>query len=316
MLGERRAECAKELEKAYSNKQVQLSLCGQKCQESLDNLEQMVCFMEKLAGTASHRDVALFQSSLENRLASYFATLPQLDKADCQLDFISNFQAIQVGVRNQFGYVKAGSEVAGLGKQPPISRPAAGAAPTSTGNQLVPMLAAQCFDKTPGFDFQNNNFASNNFSSSLDLLGMGGLSLQGGLSSSPPDLAHSLPGLLGSVSPPAPPVYPPKAQIKRQKMIYHCKFGEFGILGGQFTEPSGVAVTQDNEIVVADTNNHRIQIFDKEGNFKFQFGEVGKREGQLLYPNRVAVVAATGDIEVTERSPTHQVRTFPEKHLG
>ena len=39
-------------------------------------------------------------------------------------------------------------------------------------------------------------------------------------------------------------------------MIYHCKFGEFGILEGQFTEPSGVAVTE-NEIIVADTNNHR-----------------------------------------------------------
>merc|ERR1719481_2030560 len=86
-------------------------------------------------------------------------------------------------------------------------------------------------------------------------------------------------------------------------MIYHCKFGEFGILEGQFTEPSGVAVTEKNEIVVADTNNHRIQVFDKDGNFKFQFGEVGKRDGQLLYPNRVAIVAGTGDIVVTERSP-------------
>merc|ERR1719447_156064 len=93
-------------------------------------------------------------------------------------------------------------------------------------------------------------------------------------------------------------------------MIYHCKFGEFGILGGQFTEPSGVAVTPDNEIVVADTNNHRIQVFDREGNFKFHFGEVGKRDGQLLYPNRVAVVASSGDIVVTERSPTHQVQIF------
>ena len=90
-------------------------------------------------------------------------------------------------------------------------------------------------------------------------------------------------------------------------MIYHCKFGEFGILEGQFTEPSGVAVTEENEIIVADTNNHRIQVFDKEGNFKFQFGEVGKRDGQLLYPNRVAVVASSGNIVVTERSPTHQV---------
>jgi len=105
-------------------------------------------------------------------------------------------------------------------------------------------------------------------------------------------------------------LYPPKSQIKRQKMIYHCKFGEFGILEGQFTEPSGVAVNAQNDIIVADTNNHRIQIFDKEGRFKFQFGEVGKRDGQLLYPNRVAVVKTSGDIIVTERSPTHQIQIY------
>ena len=55
------------------------------------------------------------------------------------------------------------------------------------------------------------------------------------------------------------------------------QFGEFGVLEGQFTEPSGVAVNAQNDIIVADTNNHRIQIFDKEGRFKFQFGECGKR---------------------------------------
>jgi tripartite motif-containing protein 2/3 len=93
-------------------------------------------------------------------------------------------------------------------------------------------------------------------------------------------------------------------------MIYHCKFGEFGVLEGQFTEPSGVAVNAQNDIIVADTNNHRIQIFDKEGRFKFQFGECGKRDGQLLYPNRVAVVKTSGDIIVTERSPTHQIQIY------
>lgn len=89
-------------------------------------------------------------------------------------------------------------------------------------------------------------------------------------------------------------IYPPKSQIRRQKMIYHCKFGEFGVMEGQFTEPSGVAVNSQNDIIVADTNNHRIQIFDREGRFKFQFGECGKRDGQLLYPNRVAVFKQTG----------------------
>jgi hypothetical protein len=47
--------------------------------------------------------------------------------------------------------------------------------------------------------------------------------------------------------------FPPKSQIKRQKMVYHCKFGEFGVLEGQFTEPSGVAVNAQNDIVVAGT---------------------------------------------------------------
>jgi len=103
---------------------------------------------------------------------------------------------------------------------------------------------------------------------------------------------------------------PARSQIKRTKMIYSCKFGEFGVAEGQFTEPSGVSINGNNDIVVADTNSHRIQIFDKEGRFKFKFGECGKREGQLLYPNRVAIVKSTGDIVVTERSPTHQIQIY------
>lgn len=123
--------------------------------------------------------------------------------------------------------------------------------------------------------------------------------------------SHSLPPAAPiSSAPMNTALYPPKSQIKRQKMIYHCKFGEFGILKGQFTEPSGVAVNAQNDIIVANTNNHRIQIFDKEGRFKFQFGEVGKRDGQLLYPNRVAVVKTSGDIIVTGRSPTHQIQIY------
>ena len=50
-----------------------------------------------------------------------------------------------------------------------------------------------------------------------------------------------------------------------------------------------------------------VQVFDRDGIFKFHFGACGKHDGQLLYPNRVAVCRVTGDIVVTERSPTHQV---------
>ena len=101
-------------------------------------------------------------------------------------------------------------------------------------------------------------------------------------------------------------------RIPRQRMIYHLKFGEFGVMEGQFTEPSGIACNAQNDIIVADTNNHRVQIFDSEGRFKFTYGECGKRDAQLLYPNRVAVCKSTGDIVVTERSPSHQVQIYDQ----
>jgi len=128
----------------------------------------------------------------------------------------------------------------------------------------------------------------------------------------PPSVASTQLSSRGPPPSPAPttPSYPPRGQIRRQKMIYNVKLGEFGVMEGQFTEPSGVAVNQRNEIIVADTNNHRIQVFDKEGRFQFSFGECGKREGQLLYPNRVFVNKQSGDIVVTERSPTHQIQIY------
>ena len=105
--------------------------------------------------------------------------------------------------------------------------------------------------------------------------------------------------------------YPSRSPLKRQKMIYFLKFGEFGVNEGQFTEPSGIAVNNNlNEIIVVDTNCHRVQVFDKEGQFKLEFGGCGKRDGQLLYPNRIAVNQITGNCFITERSPTHQIQIF------
>merc|ERR1719427_1070202 len=351
MLTERKLDVTKEIEKLYSTKQVALSVFGQKIHESTDKIEQMVTFIEKLLQSASTKDVLLFQTSLETRMSHLVSSLPQLDLANTvQLEFISNFQAIQVGVRNQFGYIKSGSETGvSLAKQPPISRPptAVSTVHNSSFQQLtnsvmsgltkstspVPLAAGAAavardfVNPLASLDFQNNyltfsqpDTSYGHQSSPLEILenlsilasgstvGASNSDILASLSSVP--LTMGTTASLATPVPSAPIVYPPKAQIRRQKMIYHCKFGEFGILEGQFTEPSGVAVTEDNEIIVADTNNHRIQVFDKEGNFKFQFGEVGKRDGQLLYPNRVAVVASSGDIVVTERSPTHQVQIF------
>lgn len=292
------------MDKLYSTKQVALSVFGQKVHESSDKIEQMVNFIEKLLQSASTKDVLLFQSSLEQRMAHLVSSLPQLDLASTvQLEFISNFQAIQVGVRNQFGYIKSGSEGSGsLAKQPPISRPvptnttttAPPATPglafsqfsnsvmsglTASSTAALPSLACSVNSMTKDYtsplaslDFQNNCLLTTfgaqqseppvysqqppaqiqSQASPLEILENLTLMASGSTNSLPSSSDLLLSSLTGTVPqstaaasslatpvPSAPIAYPPKAQIRRQKMIYHCKFGEFGILEGQFTEPSG-----------------------------------------------------------------------------
>ena len=103
----------------------------------------------------------------------------------------------------------------------------------------------------------------------------------------------------------------PPSSLKRQKMIYIVKFGEFGVNAEQFMEPTGIAANHNrNEIIVVDTNCHRVQVFDKEGQFKLQYGLRGKNDGQLFYPNRVAINQMTGHCVITERCPNHQIQVF------
>ncbi|KAI5739680.1 hypothetical protein M8J77_022099 [Diaphorina citri] len=86
-----------------------------------------------------------------------------------------------------------------------------------------------------------------------------------------------------------------------QTMQIRIKFGTIGSGNGQFSSPHGFCLGMDEDIVVADTNNHRIQVFDKDGNFKFQFGSPGKEEGQLWYPRKVAVLKTSGKFVVCDR---------------
>jgi hypothetical protein len=70
-------------------------------------------------------------------------------------------------------------------------------------------------------------------------------------------------------------------------MQIRWKFGHLGSNKGQFSSPHGFCLGADEEIVIADTYNHRICIFDKTGEFKFQFGIAGKEEGELWHPRKV-----------------------------
>lgn len=67
-------------------------------------------------------------------------------------------------------------------------------------------------------------------------------------------------------------------------------FGTFGTEAGQFSAPHGFCLNaSDNSIAVADTNNHRIQIFDLFGAWRGEFGMAGREEGMLWYPRKVVI---------------------------
>ena len=326
MLEERKQDSLKELDTAFNTKQASLSSLSRRMHDSIETLYHGVEFIDKLLKHASSTEGMLFKKMLEGKLQNIFSYVPDNSVCNGQdLEFVSNYQAIQVGIRNTFGYIRQGQEQRQAIQ--PIARPTNGYTSQYT-TQNIPngnstftnginnfddnlLISSQSqFSSTSSLSVQPiSNEPMNNINQNMyEKWSNGGtvdIFQNSEVFSTASDPVIDLTSRLISAN-----IYPPKSQIKRQKMIYNCKFGEFGVAEAQFTEPSGVAINAQNDIIVADTNNHRIQIFDKEGRFKFQFGECGKRDGQLLYPNRVAVVKNSGDIVVTERSPTHQVQIY------
>jgi uncharacterized protein (TIGR03663 family) len=71
---------------------------------------------------------------------------------------------------------------------------------------------------------------------------------------------------------------------------------------GQFQEPWGLAVADDGRVYVADTWNHRIQVFDSKGTYLMQWGTYGQTEtaSGLFYGPRDLAVDSEGKVFVTD----------------
>ena len=76
---------------------------------------------------------------------------------------------------------------------------------------------------------------------------------------------------------------------------------------GQFDSPTGLAVDAKGNILVADTNNGRIEKFSPTGTFLSTFGTDRIGHGQLGEPNGIAV-DRTGNIYVAEVASNHRVQ--------
>ncbi|HYL65899.1 MAG TPA: 6-bladed beta-propeller, partial [Nitrosopumilaceae archaeon] len=86
------------------------------------------------------------------------------------------------------------------------------------------------------------------------------------------------------------------------------KFGSAGTGIGQFNNPDGIAVDSLHRIIVADTNNNRIQVFSSAGNPLFQFGTSGSGIGQFTSPQGVAV-DSLGNIYVADTN-NNRIQVF------
>jgi len=60
--------------------------------------------------------------------------------------------------------------------------------------------------------------------------------------------------------------------------------GGAGTEPGQFNRPEGIGLGPDGKLFVADSCNHRVQVFSPEGQFLSAFGRAGSGPGEMSYP--------------------------------
>ncbi|MDH5669162.1 MAG: 6-bladed beta-propeller, partial [Nitrospira sp.] len=79
---------------------------------------------------------------------------------------------------------------------------------------------------------------------------------------------------------------------------------------GQLRSPWGIAVDGAGDVYVTDTGNHRVEKFDREGNFIAQWGGFGNSDGQFNFPYGIAV-DAKGSVFVVDSGNTRVQQFMP-----
>ncbi len=87
-------------------------------------------------------------------------------------------------------------------------------------------------------------------------------------------------------------------------------FGSEGSKSGQFCRPWGICSDHYGNLIVGDRSNHRVQVFDSHGVFKYSFGSEGNSPGQFNRPAGVAVTRE-GNIVVADKD-NHRIQVLQE----
>ncbi|KAJ8731619.1 hypothetical protein PYW07_004783 [Mythimna separata] len=99
----------------------------------------------------------------------------------------------------------------------------------------------------------------------------------------------------------------PRSQYMQKRRL-QFSVGSRGSEPGCFTWPRGIAVGPDNTMVVADSSNHRVQVFDSNGIFVKEFGQYGSGEGEFDCLAGVAV-NRIGQYIIADRY-NHRIQVF------
>ena len=84
---------------------------------------------------------------------------------------------------------------------------------------------------------------------------------------------------------------------------------------GEFRAPTGIVLDKDGCIYVADTDNHSIQKFDKDGKFLARWGgDPSGQEGQFYYPRGIAI-GSNGEVYISDSGNNRIQRFDAEGHL-
>ena len=95
--------------------------------------------------------------------------------------------------------------------------------------------------------------------------------------------------------------------------IFLRQFGRYGNENGQFDRPMYVAIAPEGDIVVTDSGNHRVQIFDADGRHRETFGKRGNDDGEFSCPTGITIDAA-GYVIVSDQRGGIQVFS-PDLHF-
>ncbi len=93
-------------------------------------------------------------------------------------------------------------------------------------------------------------------------------------------------------------------------------FGQQGTNNGQFKEISAICMDDSGFTYIADEDNHRVSVFNEEGNFLYNFGnyERGRTAGEIVRPQFICVNAA-GTICYIYDGKKYEIQKF-ELNLG